>query len=344
MQGFMQQERLLFVISSPRSGSTLLQRMLGSHSQIFTHPEPHMLTPLAYLGYHDTVDKAQFDHINASEAIRECVSGLPNGEQDYLDALRAYTDSMYGRMLATSGKTMFLDKTPAYALVSDFVARLYPKANYVVLARHPLAVQSSFANTFFEGDWHRAHEFNPVVERYVPAIARFIRQNKAEGGVPMFLVRYEDLVQDPSDWLRRIFEFLGVPHEDAAVEYGKHKHIKKSFGDPVTVNQHERPVTDSKDKWAAEVRDDPRKLELAHQIVDSLDPGDIAEWGYTVEELFAPVAAVNGNGKHAGTLPALSTYRLKRQLMLALKRDIHENQFGKVVKKVRYYCDVLLRD
>jgi hypothetical protein len=30
--------------------------------------------------------------------------------------------------------------------------------------------------------------------------------------------------------------------------------------------------------------------------------------------------------------------------MLALKRDIHENQFGKVVKKVRYYCDVLLRD
>lgn len=340
----MQQERLLFVISSPRSGSTLLQRMLGSHSQIFTHPEPHMLTPLAYLGYHDTVDKAQFDHINAAEAIREFVSGLPRGEEDYLDALRAYTDTMYGRMLATSGKSMFLDKTPAYALVSDFVAKLYPKAKYVVLARHPLAVQSSFANTFFEGDWQRAHDFNPVVERYVPAIAKFIRAHQGGSGVPMFVVRYEDLVQDPADWLRRIFEFLGVPHEDAAVEYGKHKHIKKSFGDPVTVNQHDRPVTDSKDKWAAEVRDDPAKLALAHRIIDSLDPADIAAWGYTVEELFAPVAAVNGNGKHAGTLPALSTYRLKRQLMLALKRDIHENQFGKVVKKVRYYCDVLLRD
>lgn len=344
MQGLMQQDRLLFVISSPRSGSTLLQRMLGSHSQIFTHPEPHMLTPLAYLGYHDTVDKAPFDHINASEAIREFVSGLPRGEEDYLEALRGYTDAMYGRMLATSDKTMFLDKTPAYALVSDFVARLYPQAKYVVLARHPLAVQSSFANTFFEGDWQRAHDFNPVVERYVPAIARFIRQNENGKGVPMFLVRYEDLVQDPAGWLRRIFEFLGVPHEDAAVEYGKHKHIKKSFGDPVTVNQHDRPVTDSKDKWAAEVRDDPAKLELAHRIIDSLDPADIAAWGYTVEELFAPVATINGNGKHAGTLPALSTYRLKRQLMLALKRDIHENQFGKVVKKVRYYCDVLLRD
>jgi hypothetical protein len=342
----MQQERLLFVISSPRSGSTLLQRMLGSHSQIFTHPEPHMLTPLAYLGFHDTVDKAPFDHINAAAAIREFVSDLPRGEEDYLDALRQYTDAMYGRMLATSDKTMFLDKTPAYALVSDFVAKLYPRAKYIVLARHPLAVQSSFANTFFEGDWQRAHDFNPVVERYVPAIARFIRQNQAGQGVPTFVVRYEDLVQDPADWLRRMFDFLGVPHEEAAVEYGKHKHIKKSFGDPVTVNQHDRPVTDSKEKWAAEVRADPAKLELAHRIIDSLDPADLAAWGYTPEELFAPVASAAGqaNGSGTGSLPALSTYRLKRQLMLALKRDIHENQFGKMVKKVRYYCDVLLRD
>ena len=340
------QQRLLFVISSPRSGSTLLQRMLGSHSQIFTHPEPHMLTPLAHLGFHDTVDKAPYDHINAAEAIREFVSGLPRGEDDYLDALRHYTDAMYGRMLSTSGKTLFLDKTPAYALVSDFVAKLYPKAKYVVLARNPLAVQSSFANTFFEGDWQRARDFNPVVERYVPAIAKFVRAHQGGRGVPMFLVRYEDLVDDPATWLRRIFEFLGVPHEDAAIEYGKHKHIKKSFGDPVTVNQHDRPVTDSKEKWATEVRADPAKLELAHRIVESLDPADVAAWGYTGEELLAPLSSpgVNGNGKHAGTLPALSTYRLKRQLMLALKRDIHENQFGKVVKKVRYYCDVLLRD
>jgi hypothetical protein len=303
-----------------------------------------MLTPLAYLGFHDTVDKAPYDHINAAEAIREFVSGLPRGEDDYLDALRAYTDTMYERMLATSGKTMFLDKTPAYALVADFVAKLYPKAKYVVLARNPLAVQSSFASTFFEGDWERAHSFNPVVERYVPAIAKFIRQHKAGTGVPMFLVRYEDLVEDPSTWVRRIFEFLGLPHEEAAIEYGKHKHIKKSFGDPVTVNQHDRPMTDSKEKWAAEVRDDTGKLDLAHRIVDSLDPADLAEWGYPVDEIFAPVAAVNGSGKHPATLPPLSTYRLKRQLMLALKRDIHENQFGKVVKKVRYYCDVLLRD
>src|SRR3954453_10783645 len=96
------QDRMLFLISAPRSGSTLLQRMLGSHTQIFTYPEPHLITPLAYLGYHDLVDKAPYDHINAAEAVRSFVAGLPNMEADYLDAVRAYTDTLYGRMLAPS--------------------------------------------------------------------------------------------------------------------------------------------------------------------------------------------------------------------------------------------------
>jgi hypothetical protein len=71
------QDRLLFVISPPRAGSTLLQRMLGSHSAIYTHPEPHIITPLAHLGFYDNVDKAPYDHINAAEAIREYVGHLP---------------------------------------------------------------------------------------------------------------------------------------------------------------------------------------------------------------------------------------------------------------------------
>ena len=104
---------LVFVISPPRAGSTLLQRMMGAHSEIFTHPEPHLITPIAHLGVYNNVDKAPYDHINAAEATKAFIEGLPRGEQDYLDALRAYTDTLYGRMLSTSGRTYFLDKTPA---------------------------------------------------------------------------------------------------------------------------------------------------------------------------------------------------------------------------------------
>ena len=332
------QDKLLFIISPPRSGSTLLQRLLGSHSQIFTHPEPHLVTPLAYLGFHDTVDKAPYDHINAAEAIRLFVQGLPRREDDYLDALRAYADTMYGRMLATApGKSMFLDKTPAYGLVLPFLAKLYPQAKYVVLTRHPLAVMSSFANSFFDGDWQRAYDFNPVPERYVPAMARFLR----EKAVPMVQVGYEDLVENPGAHLERIFTFLGLTHEPGAVEYGKHFDAKKGMGDPITVNQHSRPVTDSVHKWAAELAGNPQKRALAEKMIERIDPADLALWGYPKETIFDAL-------KDVGAAPppqrVLNAYTMQRKVMLALKKDIHERAHGKLIKKVRYYCDVLLRE
>src|SRR2546426_9036749 len=94
------ESRLLFVIGPPRSGTTLLMRMLSSHSQIYSRAEPHLLTPLAHLGYYDTVDAAPFDHLQAAQAAREFVADLPAGEHDYLDACRAYCDVLYGCMLA----------------------------------------------------------------------------------------------------------------------------------------------------------------------------------------------------------------------------------------------------
>ena len=62
--------------------------------------QPHLLTPLAHLGYFDKVEKAPYDSVLAAESVREFVADLPGGEQDYVDACRAYMDTLYGRMLA----------------------------------------------------------------------------------------------------------------------------------------------------------------------------------------------------------------------------------------------------
>lgn len=328
---------MLFVISPPRSGSTLLQRMIGSHSDVFTHPEPHLITPLAHLGYYRDVDKAPYDHINSAEAMRLFVDGLPRKEEDYLDALRAYADTLYGRMLEPTGKRYFLDKTPAYALVLDFLAKLYPAAKYVVLTRHPLAIFSSYANSFFDGDWKRAHEFNPIVERYVPAIASFLRERPA----PLVHVRYEELVTEPEAHLERIFAFLGLPNEPEAVNYGERFTAKKGPGDPISVEKHSRPVTASMHKWAAELRQDAGKLELARQMIARLDDEDLETWGWSRSTIFD---ALEQAGGVAPPKPVLNAYTLQRKVMLALKKDIHQRPHGAVIKKLRYYCDVLLRE
>jgi len=311
--------------------------MMGAHSEIFTHPEPHLITPIAHLGVYHNVDKAPYDHINAAEALKAFIEGLPGGEQDYLDALRAYTDTLYGRMLSTSGSTYFLDKTPANALVLPFLHRLYPDAKYVVLTRHPLAVFSSFANSFFDGDWQSAHAFNPILERYVPAMANFLRERP----VPLLQVAYEDLVTKPESQLERVFAFLGLENDPDAVEYGKAGPPKKGMGDPITVHTHDRPVADKLDKWAAELADDTEKRALAERMIGQIDPADLETWGWPASALWAPIEAAGGA---PAPKPARNSYAFQRRVMLALKKDIHTRAHGKIIKRVKYYCDVLLRE
>lgn len=332
------QDRLLFVISPPRAGSTLLQQMLGSHAEVYTHPEPHMITPLAYLGYHGTVDKAPFDHINGAEAMRAFVSRLPRGEEDYLDALRAYTDTLYGRMLAPSGRRYFMDKTPAYATVLPFLSKLYPRAKYVVLTRHPLSVMSSYANSFFLGNWQEAHAFNPIVERYVPAMATFLRKRE----VPLLQVQYEELVRDPAAGLARIFAFLGLENDPDAVNYKKKFKAQEGMGDPIGVKKHDRPNTESVEKWVPELLAEPAKLKLARDIIARLSDEDLETWGYPRATLFAPL-----EGQSAAKLPKpplWNKYVFQRRVMLALKKDIASRPHGRMLKQLKYYCDVLLRE
>ena len=262
---------------------------------------------------------------------------MPNGEQDYLDALRASADILYGRMLSTSGCRYFLDKTPANALVLPFLEKLYPDARYVVLTRHPLAVFSSYANSFFNGDWEGAHEFNPILERYVPAMAKFIRERP----VPLLHVAYENLVAEPELQLERIFAFLGLEHDPSVVEYRKAGETKKGMGDPITVHKQGRPVTESVDKWALEVAADQGKRRLAEAMIARLEGPDLAAWLWPPESLWAPLEAAGGGPPPQ---PPRNNYTLQRRIMLALKKDIHNRPHGKLVKRLKYYCDVLLRE
>jgi hypothetical protein len=336
------QERLIFLIGSLRSGSTLLARMLGAHPAIYAPAEPHLLTPLAHLGFYETVERAPFDPIISQIAIRELVQRLPGGESDYLEALRAYTDRVYSGMLGPSGRAHLLDKTPAYALVLDFLAKLYPKARYLVLTRHPLAIWSSYVDSFFDGDFEAAHRFNPILERYVPAIARFLREQK----VPLHPVRYEDLVRDPETQGQRLCGFLGLPWEPRMVEYGREATAtaptSRGLGDPITVARETRPTTKSLATWAEHLAGRPARIAQAQRILASLLDEDLETWGYSREELERELAAIDPAAPRPSGA-ALTRYRLERKLLVRLRRNIHHNAFGRLVRGVRRICDVLLR-
>ncbi|MBX3180431.1 MAG: sulfotransferase [Candidatus Hydrogenedentes bacterium] len=331
---------LLFVIGSPRSGTTLLERMLDAHPAVQGGPEPHLLTPLAHLGVWNQVDKAPYDHVLAAESQKLFVSKLPNGEEDYWKACRAYCNVLYGQYMAGSAARLCLDKTPAYALILPFVAKVFPDANYVVLTRHPAAIFASYANSFFGGDYAAAQAYNPILNRYAPALAAFLRQD----AVPFIHVRYEDLVADPASGFRAICDHLGIPFEESAIAYGASRRTDEGgLGDPIGVNQHDRPTTASVDKWARELAADPAKRDFVRGIVDSLDPADLATLGYPPESLWAPLEAAGGATQPKP--PRLSWYRIQRKLIVGLRGQAQRRPlFRKALQRARLVCDVLLRE
>lgn len=336
------QDRLIFVIAPPRSGSTLLTRMLGAHSSVHSPVEPHLLTPLAHLGYYAKVERADYDPIIAQQGIRAVVESLPQGESQYLDALRAYTDSVYRGLLEGSGRQRLLDKTPAYGLVLDFVEKLYPSARYVVLTRNPMAVWSSYVNSFFDGDHAVAHAHNPLLERYVPAMSRFLRETR----VDHYHMRYEELVQAPGEEMQRLCKYLDLPFEENMVEYGRSEggqtESKRGLGDPVTVSKESRPTTTSVARWVDDYAGQVEGLALAHQILVKLTDEDLGTWGFSRADIEADLARVDTGATPRRTRP-LTRYALERWLIVRLRRNIHHNALGRLLRKVREACDILLR-
>ena len=327
----------IFVLSPPRSGSTLLQRLLGSHSKIFTHPEPHIIAPLAHLGFYNQVDRAPYDHINAAKAFREFVDELPQGEEDYLDALRAYANTLYQRVLP-SPDLHFLDKTPENVRFWPFLLKLFPHARYIVLTRHPAAIMHSVATSFFGGDYEAARVGNQVLERFVPAIGTLMRTADPR----LCLVKYEDLVQDPNTEVKRLMDHLGLIYEESQIEYGKHSHITKSYGDPFGVHQHQKPVTDSKERWVGTVQNDASARTALERSLGGLSDEDLQAYGYPRDELFEPLHRA-GHSSSAVIPKGNLSYKLQRQVFMALKNSAKQRLVYKGLSQIRYVCDVVLR-
>ena len=336
------QNQLVFLIGVMRSGSTMLARMLGAHSAIHSPAEPHLITPLAQLGYFAKVERAAYDPTISQIAARALVPTLPRQEEDYLEALRSYSDCLYGKLLASSGRKLLLDKTPAYALELDFLTRLYPEARYVVLTRNPMAVWSSYVESFFDGDHEAAHAHNPVLERYVPAIGRFLREKP----VPFVHVRYERLVEAPDAELQRICQHLELEFEPAMVDYGEQAGGRtataRGLGDPMSAGREVRPTSKSLAKWTTTLEGSPSKIGQSQQILARLLDEDLVAWGFDRAALEAELAAIPAEGGSRRRRGA-SRHLLERRLLVALRRNIHHNAFGRLIRKLREACDVLLR-
>ncbi|MEC7984392.1 MAG: sulfotransferase [Myxococcota bacterium] len=331
------EERLVFLLSAPRSGSTLLMRILNATSEVYARSEPHIFPPLAHLGFWECVDTAPYDQLQAQQAMRDIVQEFSDGEEGYYRACRAYTDHLYRRILMQTDKRYFLDKTPANALVLPFIQRVYPRAKYIVLTRHPAAILSSYAHSFFDGDYHAAHTFNPILSRYIPVLSDLIRSGMSNVQV----VSYEQVVREPENTLAKLSEFMNISFEADALNYQKES-VSEGLGDPIGVQKHQRPVTNSVDKWVAEFRDNAFPKSIVDAQLKGVSDIALETFGYPIDSLWDALST-GEEGQAPRPSGSINRYQLERKILVALRRDIHRRPHGRLVRKVRRFCDILLR-
>ncbi|MEY2418272.1 MAG: hypothetical protein QOG90_952 [Actinomycetota bacterium] len=194
--------RVAFVVGAPRSGTTWLQQLLYVHPDVATGGESHLFCEgLAELF-------ANFDHPNGMSHLSTWVA-----RAELLSAARALCDRVFETQRAATrpDARVVLEKTPNHKLQAALQAELYPDAKYVHIIRDGRDAAASAHEL-----WSAADDAYADVARAAAAWAASVRDVRTHFGALAYLeLRYEDVMADTTGALARIFDHLGLPHDDA---------------------------------------------------------------------------------------------------------------------------------
>jgi hypothetical protein len=273
----------IFLISLPRAGSTLLQRMLMSHPKITSKSEPWIMLPFVYLLNPEGM-VTEYNHQWANTGVHDYIQSLPNGRQDYEKLLREFVTNLY-RLNCTNHETYFLDKTPRYYLIIRELSEIFPEAKFIFLTRNPLQVISSIITTFSNNTLRNLHFYH---------IDFFQGFRKIDEGITLLgnravHVKYEDLVSQPNEVLIKIFGFLNVPWDDNLTHTLDDQGLQGRLGDKWGTYQYNTIEDKSINKWKNVLNEYVRKIYVSH-IISDLDEKILVTHGYTKSELLNEVA------------------------------------------------------
>jgi amino acid adenylation domain-containing protein len=278
----------LFLLSAPRSGSTLLRVMLAGHPRLFSPPE------LELLSFDDLAERrAAFTGRNAFwlegliRAVMEIHRCDPERARQLVERAEAEalpTRLFYRRMQDWIGDRILVDKSPSYSLnrsALDHAEADFDQTRYIHLIRDPRAAIHSFEEAKLDQVFFR-HTHSFTRRELAELIWVVSHQNIVQflAAVPrerQHWVHFEDLVRDPQKTLEAICDFLGLPyHPDMAHPYkdvgtrmadGIHTE-SRMLGD-VKFHEHAGVDANAAERWRRRLPDLPLG-EPTHELAATL--------------------------------------------------------------------------
>ena len=210
------------VVGSPRSGTTLLRFMLDSHPELAIPPETGFLR--LGLKIRGAGDKLRDRFFRAVVNYPKDAPSWPDFEipEEEFRAALARIDpftvadgfrAFYRMYAARFGKPRWGDKTPHYCFELETIRRVLPEARFVHIIRDGRDAALSLRGMWFSPGWK--------IETQAAHWLKCVRAARRAGlGRPDYVeVRYEDLVLDPRETLRRVCAHVALPFDDQMLSY-----------------------------------------------------------------------------------------------------------------------------
>lgn len=228
--------QLVFLVGFPRSGTTLLDTMLRSHSAIQVVEEGPMLMTVK----HALAKTGQ--SANSPELSPEQLAALRAQYMKSLDAALRASSQPGLTAAAQPGGTTLVDKMPLNLVDALLIHRLFPAAKFVFSLRHPcdaclscfmqnFVLNESMANFLTLADTVRAYD----------ASMRLWQAARTHLPLAVFDLRYEDLVADMQGRCEALLSFLGLEWQDALLDYRKTAQQREMIRTP-SFNQVVQPL------------------------------------------------------------------------------------------------------
>ena len=223
----------IFIVGLPRAGSTLLEQILASHSQVEGTMElPDILRLVAELQGRDPDPvnppyPAVLAHLEA-DALRHC------GEK-YLADTRIYR----------TGKPRFIDKMPNNFRHIGLVHLILPNARIIDARRDPMACCFSNFKQLFASGQEFTYSMEDIARYYRTYVELMRHWDDALPG-KVLRIQHEDIVEDLEGNVRRLLEFCGLDFEPACLEFWKNERSVRT----ASSEQVRRPIfKEGLDQW-----------------------------------------------------------------------------------------------
>lgn len=216
-------EKMIFIVGMPRSGTSLVEQILDSHSQVYGAGELTFISQIM-MGLQDSLGEKREYPYYMEYITAEVLEGMA---KDYM-----------GRLPEESRPFLRVtDKLPENFLHLGLIQLMFPNARIIHCRRGPLDTCLSCYCQDFSGYLNYAFNLEHL-GFYYREYLRLMDHWKDVLSLPMLEVQYENMVEDTEQNIRTILEFCGLPWEEDCLSFHESARVVKT----ASYDQVRRPI------------------------------------------------------------------------------------------------------